>query len=155
MWQGPAFRGCAGDNDGVAMAVPRSEETLKFFNANDVGELEVGTTRPNVYLTSHFAKGRKLASGRRLRRLTFLALASLLSGAMAFIIVGVSHIWVDGTAEATNGTYLEVNGLAAGLVAFLTWRSRADLARSANGYLAELIEAFREAFIVGVCLEKK
>jgi hypothetical protein len=144
------------------MAVQRPEEALKFFNANDVAELDVDTSWPKVLLTSHFAKGQKFATGRRRRRYAFLFVASMLSGAMAFVIVGAAHLLADSKPQQVLGqalgphpflsTYLIVGGIAAGLTALLTWRSRPDLARSANGYLQEWVEAGREAVIVGVGL---
>ena len=95
-------------------------------------------------------------------RVTFLAAASFLCATAAFVVVGVAHLLADSKPQQVLGqalgphpflsTYLIVGGIAAGLTALLTWRSRPDLARSANGYLEEWVEAGREAIIVGVGL---
>ncbi|MGA8680872.1 MAG: hypothetical protein ACLPTB_05060 [Acidimicrobiales bacterium] len=95
-------------------------------------------------------------------RVTFLAAASFLCATAAFVVVGVAHLLADSKPQQVLGqalgphpflsTYLIVGGIATGLTALLTWRSRPDLARSANGYLQEWVEAGREAVIVGVGL---
>ncbi len=135
------------------MAAQGSGEVLKFFTTTDLANREQAAAFPKVLLTSHYAKGRKLAPGRRSRRLAWVALASLLSAITTFLVIGISHLLVDGdTKLLTSPAYLELGGIGAGVVAILAWRSRPDQSRGGAGYLEEWVEAGREAAIVGVVL---
>jgi exopolysaccharide biosynthesis polyprenyl glycosylphosphotransferase len=134
------------------VAAQRPEEALQFFIGGDISEREVGASRPKVLLTSHFETGQMLASGRRLRRFAFVSAASLLCGCTTFVIIGVAHVLVDGPSLVFTQNYMMLGGVAGVLVVFLTWRSRPDLARSADGYLEEWVEAAREAVIVALVL---
>lgn len=134
------------------MAAQRSEEVLNLFVAGDMVEREVEPALPRVLLTSHFAAGRRLASGRRAKRLAFLAITGILCGITTFVTVGLAHYLVDAARAEFSSSYLMLGGIAAGLATILTWRSRPDLARSADGFLEEWVESAREAFIIGICL---
>jgi exopolysaccharide biosynthesis polyprenyl glycosylphosphotransferase len=134
------------------VAAQRSEEVLNLFVAGEIVEREVDTPLPRVLLTSHFAAGRHLAAGRRAKRLAFLAMACILCGMTAFVTVGLAHFLVDSKRALFSSSYLMLGGIAAGVATVLTWRSRPDLARSADGFLEEWVESAREAAIVGVCL---
>lgn len=125
---------------------------LHPFVAGDMAEREVDNTLPRVLLTSHFAAGRRLATGRRLKRLAFLAIACVLCGLTTFVTVGLAHLLVDSEREVFSSSYLMLGGIAAGVATILTWRSRPDLARSAGGFLEEWVEAAREAATIGVFL---
>jgi exopolysaccharide biosynthesis polyprenyl glycosylphosphotransferase len=117
-------------------------------------EREIGESRPTVLLTSGFAAGRKLAPWRRLKRFAFVMIGSILCGSTAFVAVGLAHFFVDGYKHGRlfHLGYIFLSGLAGALVMLLTIRSRPDRARSADGYLEEWVEAFREAFIIGIVL---
>jgi exopolysaccharide biosynthesis polyprenyl glycosylphosphotransferase len=128
----------------------QSKEALRFFVAQDISERDEVT--PKVLLTKHFAAGREHASGRRLKRFAFVAIAAVGCGVTAFFAVGLAHYLVDARNQLSSSSYLALGGIAGGLVVLLTVRSRPDLARSSGGFLEEWVEAGREAILVGIAL---
>lgn len=142
----------AGRQSGGCVTAQRSEEVFSFFAGSNFSETGVETSLPKVLLTSHFAAGREHATGHRVKKFAFLAATSIVAGATTFLTVGLAHFWVDSKTLLFGTSYLMLGGIAAGLVSIMTWRSRPDLARSADGFLEEWVEACREAAIVGICL---
>lgn len=134
------------------MAVQSSGEVLKFVTATEAVEQREQAVLPRVLLTGHFARGRKLATRRRVKRWAFVAIASLLSAMATFVVIGIAHLLVDNGWDLFTSAYMLLGGIGAGVVAVLAWRSRPDQARGGAGYLEEWVEAGREAAIVGVVL---
>jgi exopolysaccharide biosynthesis polyprenyl glycosylphosphotransferase len=147
------------------VAAQRTEEVLGLFIPESEEDVR-DPLHPRVRLTRHYEHGRDLASRRVLKRWAFIGVAALLCGVTAFIMVGLAHYLVDGKwlfykpgnisrreiARRAALAYILLGGVAAGLTALLTIVSRPEQARGAKGYLEELIEAAREAVLVGVIL---
>jgi exopolysaccharide biosynthesis polyprenyl glycosylphosphotransferase len=135
------------------MTTQRSEESLRFSSATGVAKVRpVAAAQPKVLLTRHFAAGRKLASGRHLKRFAFVVAAAVLCGTTTFVGVGLAHFMVDDKDQLFSTSYLMLGGFAGGLVTLLTVRSRPDLARGARGFLEEWVEAGREAVVLGAAM---
>jgi exopolysaccharide biosynthesis polyprenyl glycosylphosphotransferase len=133
------------------VAVQESRDALNVSVGADT-QKGVGPSLPKVLLTSHFMAGRAHATGHRLKRFAFVVVAGILCGATAFVAVALAHYSIDSSAQVFSLTYMELGGMASGLVVLLTLRSRPDLARNAGGFLEEWVEAGREAIITAPAL---